>query len=251
MATSAQLLQAPPEVPWPTWYQDQPRLKVQGEHILFSGPTQSGKTVLCRLVARNRTFVVVFGTKPVDKSLDAYVAEGYHRIDHWPPTRADYRKGAQYWEPGKVRFILWPKIKTREELRKFRGIYAKAMDDIFIDGKWCIVVDEGLWLASPSGLGLGAPLGDIAYGSASNGVSLYVLVQRIANVPPVVWTSATWAEIFHTGRTTDVRELASLGVYPPKTTGEAVRQLRGHQFLDLPCRGGAEWAITQVDRAWL
>lgn len=253
MASLKQLeVPAPPVVPWAQWYARQPWEKLQGQHVLFVGPTQSGKSVLCRLEARVRRFVVVFGTKPVDPSLDAYVEEdGYVRIDHWPPTPADYRKGREQWPDGYVRFILWPDIKKRADLRSFRDVYAKCLDEVFIDGRWCVVVDEGLWLSSKTGLNLPLPLGDMAYGGASNLVSLYILVQRPANVPPVVWTSCSWAEIFHLGRTDDVRELASLGVYPPRQTMAIVHGLKGHAFLDLPCRAGSEWSITEVDRAWL
>lgn len=244
-------LELPPQVPWPRWYARQAYEKGQGQHVLFAGPTQSGKTALCRLLARERRYVVVLGTKAVDPSLDAYIAEGYTRIEHWPPTRADLRANRQIWPDGSVKFALWPRINKREDLRAHRATYARCFDDIFVDGRWCLVADEGLWLSSPSGLALGRQLGDVAYGSASNLVSLYVLVQRISNVPPVVWTSCSWAEIFHTGRTDDVRELASLGTYEPRETAAAVRRLRGHQFLDLPCRGGADWSITEVDPAWL
>jgi hypothetical protein len=229
-------------------------------HALFSGPTQSGKTVLCRLVARFRNPVVVFGTKPVDPSLDAYVAEGYYRIDHWPPLPRDYREGKKRWAPGECRFILWPHIKERKQLRGFRHVFAKAIDEIFIEGKWCVVVDEGLWLAAPRGLGLANELGDLAYGTASNEVSMYLLVQRPANVPPVAWTSVSEAEIFKMGRRDDVRELASLGVYEPNQTIEVVKSLNGgtanlgnvgHQFLSLPTRGQAAWSISEVDPAYI
>jgi hypothetical protein len=245
----------PPVQAWPAFYNKKAHQLSQGMHILFIGPTQSGKTLLCREFARLRSPVVVFGTKPVDPTLDSYVSEGYVRIDHWPPTNADYRKGRQVWQPGEARFIIWPQMKRREDLRKYRHVYAKALDEIFIEGHWCIVADEGLWLASRGGLGLAIPLGDTAYGTASNKVSLYLCVQRHANVPPVAWTSVAEAEIFHMGRTEDVRELASLGTYPPRAAIEVVQ--RGladpddeeisHRFLSLPTRGGSRWAISEVE----
>jgi len=240
-------VEAPPEEDWGVWIARKKREIRQGMHLLFTGPTQSGKTILCRMMARNRSHVVVLGTKPVDPSLDAYVAEGYVRIDHWPPTNEDYRKGAKVWAEGDARFILWPKMKKREDLRRFRPVFAKCIEEVFIEGRWCIVCDEGLWLASRDGLNLGRHLSDLAFGSASNKVSLYLCIQRPANVPPVTWTSVSEAEIFHMGRTDDVRELASLGTYPPKAAVVAVQNLRGHGFLSLPTRGGAEWAISQVD----
>ena len=78
-------LEAPPVVDWSTWYSKRARIPGQGRHVLFVGPTQSGKTVLCRKLAALRSFVVVFGTKAHDSSLDAYLADGYRRIESWPP----------------------------------------------------------------------------------------------------------------------------------------------------------------------
>jgi hypothetical protein len=231
--------------------------------VLFDGPTQSGKTVLCRLVTRLNAYAVVFGTKPVDPSLDAYAAEGYTRIDHWPPTPSDYRKaraaGATYSyvkDGGKrvrsdpaVRFLLWPRIKTRADLRRYRSVYAAAMEGMFIEGRWCFVIDEGLWMASRNGLDLGQQMRDMAYGSASNKVSMHLLVQRPANLPPDCWTNCGQALIFHGGHPDDIRKLASLSVYQPRQAQQAIARLRGHQFLDLPCHAGAEWAVSQVDPA--
>lgn len=252
MPNSSSLLRTPPldpDVPpvigWGAWYAGQGREPGQGRHRLFDGPTQSGKTVLARMMARQRDYVVVFGTKPVDASLDAYVAEGYTRIDHWPPTRHDFRQGG--WDGNEARFILWPKIKKRDELRAFRGVYAKCLDDIFIDGRWCIVADEGLWLSAKNGLNLGTELGDIAYGSASNEVSLFLCIQRPAGLPRITWASCADAYIFKTGVTNDLRELASLGTYDPKPVAAAIKRLGRYEFLALPCRGGQEWAVSKVE----
>ena len=233
----------PPTIPWAQWYAHKAGTLQQGQHQLFVGPTQSGKTLLCRKVARLRSFVVVFGTKVVDPSLDEYVTEGYVRIAHWPPVKRDYKDQPE----GQARFILWPRMKEREDLRRFKPLFAKCLDEIFIEGHWCVVVDEGLWLASPKGLGLGDELGQTAYGTASNKVSLYILVQRESNVGPITWTSVSDAMVFHMGRVSDVRDIASLGTYPPQDCVKVIQHLRGHAFLELPCRGGAEWSISEVE----
>jgi hypothetical protein len=233
----------PPVVPWAAWYAQKAGSLEQGQHQLFIGPTQSGKTLLCRKVARLRDYVVVCGTKPVDPSLDAYVSEGYTRIDHWPPVKKDFERQQE----GQARFILWPHMKAREDLRRFKAVYAKMLEDVFVEGRWCVVVDEGLWMAGRKGLGLETEIGDVAYGSASNKVSLYLLVQRESNVGPVAWTSVSDAMVFHMGRVSDVRDIASLGTKPPNDVVKVIQHLRGHQFLELPCRGGADWSISEVD----
>jgi hypothetical protein len=249
--TSTPPLRLPPDappldfVPWPEWYRATAATWKQGQHRLFVGPTQSGKTLLARMHARMRRYVVVLGTKPVDPSLDEYLAEGYERTEVWPPPRKLLTPDRN----GDVRLILWPKIKARADLRRHRQQYQRFLDHAFINGRWTIVADEGLWLASRTGLNLGSELGDIAYGSASNGVNLCLLIQRPAGIPRVTWSSVSDAMVFHSGVTNDTRELASLGTIDPKAVTMAIRQLQGHDFLALPCRGGATWATSRVDLA--
>lgn len=248
-------LDPPPVVDWRPWYGGEARTWTEGVdaftgeregagHLLISGPTGSGKTLLCRYVVRIRNFVVVIGTKPRDPSLQAYVDEGYLRIDHWPPTSHDLRE----MPTDDVRLIVWPEMKSRHDLFRHRDLFEKVLDDVYVDGRWCVVIDEGLWASNK--LGLGDAMDVIAYGGRSNLVSLVMLVQRPANVPVTCWTNCTQALIFHTGYDSDLDKLASLGTYPHKQVQFAIEGLTGHQFLDLPVRGQAAWAISEVDPGW-
>lgn len=217
----------------------------QGQHLLFAGPTQSGKSLLARrLVSDGRRYVLVMGTKKTDSTLDEYVSqEGFLRIDHWPPTRADFNKMR---EPDTAKFILWPKITKVGDLHRFIPLYRKALEEVYIDENWTVVVDETLWFSDREGLNLGGLLGTMAYGSASAGLTFLFLMQRPAGVPRILWQSCTTALLFHLGVTNDVREMASLGTEDPKAVVAAIQNLRGHQFLDLPCRGGATWSVSEV-----
>jgi hypothetical protein len=236
-------LAAPPVVPWRTWEPRFLRTWGQGDHVLLTGPTQSGKSLLARrLVVDGRKYVIVFGTKAKDPTLEGYLGEGFTRIDHWPPERRDFKDQGE----GMARFVLWPKITKAGDLHRYRELYAKCLDAIFVDGGWTVVVDETLWFCSRDGLDLGGKLGTMAFGAASNKVSMLFLMQRPAGVPRILWQSCTTALLFHLGVTNDIREMASLGTVQPKAVVEAIGQLRGHQFLDLPCRGGAEWSVSEV-----
>ena len=240
---------SPPVIPFPDWYASQAWELRQGMHVLLAGPTQSGKTVLCRLLVRFRGAVVVLGTKKRDPSLQAYIDEGYLRIDHWPATRAEIRKAT--WEDGSVRLLVWPKVERIEDMDRYRPLFLKVLNGVFSEGLWTVVIDEGLWMSDRQGLNLGRQLSALAYGSASAGVSMYFLVQRPANLPPITWTSVTAAMLFHMGRTDDVRELASLGTYPPMDVVRSMQNLHGYQFLALPVRAQAEWAISEVSPEYL
>lgn len=249
MASSSQLRKTPPVVPWSTFVAQFEAEWRQGQHCLFNGPAGSGKTVAARTLARIRPYVLVLGTKMRDKEMDAYIAEGYVRINHWPPTRADYRRGAKFWTPGEVRFVLWPHIRNRDDLRKYGPLYGDALDSALVDGGWTIVADEGLWLSDKSGLNLGAQLAALAYTGRSMGITLMMVVQRPRGVPVNCWTNASYAFVWHAGNSDDVRELASLGVEDRRDVVDAVAHVRGHDFVFLPCRSGMEWAISRVEVA--
>jgi hypothetical protein len=229
--------------PWARFWPRFAARWAEGQHILFNGPTECGKTVAARTIVRRRRFVVVLGTKPVDPALDAYMREGYVRIEEWPPPRRAMR--AQ--EDGSVRLVLWPQIKTREDLRRFRPVYAKCLDSAFVDRGWAIVADEGLWLCETGGLDLGDELSAIAYAGRTSAITLLMLIQRPAGVPRNTWSNASHAFIWHAGVTSDQRELASLGSRDPREVVTAMRGLRGHDFLYLPLRAGDDWAVSAVD----
>ena len=88
----------------------------------------------------------------------------------------------------------------------------------------------------------------MAFASASNKVSLYLCMQRPAGISRTTWSNATDAYVFHMGVTNDLRELASLGTYSPGDARQVIQGLKGHQFLKMPIRGGAQWTISEVSR---
>ena len=83
-----------PVVAWERFRNSKGWRSAQGMHKLFVGPTGCGKTILARMAARERRFVVVLGTKPRDSSLDGYVDEGYVRRLRRRHTATDRREAA-------------------------------------------------------------------------------------------------------------------------------------------------------------
>jgi len=233
-------------LPWDQFALRERRNHEMGQHKLFVGPTQSGKTVLARVLARDARAVVVLGTKKRDSSLDAYVAEGYKRIYHWPPTANEIKEART--PSNSIRFILWPEFDSLDSLNddKVSEEFRKMFDSAYLEGYWTIVCDESLWLASRDGLDLGGTLVKMAYASASNNVSLYLCMQRPSGISRTTWSNVSDAYIFHMGVDNDLREMASLGTYDPKDVRQVIKALTGKYFLKLPVRAGTPWTISKV-----
>ena len=136
------VLSPPQEISYEQFIERERLENAQGQHRLFVGPTQSGKTVLCRKVAALRRAVVVLGTKNKDSALDAYITEGYKRIYQWPPTKKEIDDATK--PDGSVRLILWPRFTSLHSLddAKIRGYFVKLFDQAYKEGYWTIVCDE-------------------------------------------------------------------------------------------------------------
>lgn len=230
------------------------RVTVEGIHRLYNGRTRSGKTTLNRIMLRMKKTILVLGTKPNDPSLDDYVTkEGYLRIDHWPPRPKELKQRGPYEQ---VKLLLWPEMKSYGDLKRHRGIYKAALQDIFVEGSWTVGVDEGLWVCSKQGLDLGAEVSAIAIGGAGNGVSMHLVVQRPSGIPVILHEQAHELYCFRTGNTNDIRELSSYSGKSTRDFTDAVRSLnrgnpeRGHQFLHAPLTDGSDWEISEVPRNW-
>jgi hypothetical protein len=230
------------------------RVTVEGIHRLFNGRTRSGKTTLNRVMLRMKKTTLVLGTKPNDPSLDDYVyKEGFVRIDHWPPTAKELKQRGPYEQ---VKLLLWPNMKTYADLKRYREVYRKAVQEISVEGSWTLSVDEGLWVCSRKGLDLGDEVSAIAYGGAGNGVSLHFVIQRPAGVPVIIHESCHELYNFRTGNTNSLRELASYAGKSTRDFNDAIRNLnrgnpeKGHQFLHAPMTDGADWEVSEMPADW-
>ena len=183
-------------VPWSTVYVELAREWSVGQHMMICAPTGVGKSVIAQEVVSLRTGVVVLGTKRKDDSMDAYLKRGYIRIKTWPPAK---------WGREPFRYVLWPDIKTIDDVVKARPTYAKFLRQIFEIDNVTIVLDECQFMTQH--LGLGRLIALLLHQGRSGKLSVVSLSQRPVWIPADVRSASSFAFL---GRTTDRSDLSAL-----------------------------------------
>lgn len=215
----------------------------QGEHVLISGATGSGKTALARHVSQlrvdNGSHVVIMVAKlRPDKTItDDY--QGWTRWKKWKKRPA----------PHENRVLLWPDLKgvpAREALPIQREIFQEAFDEMSKVGKWTLVVDEGLYTCSPTFLNMSHDLAMLNTMGRSSGLTCITLVQRPSHVPLILYSSASHAFIGRAREATDLKRLAELGGRESaKALATRIDGQTRHEFLWIPV--APDWEAETVN----
>ena len=221
MALSRQTLPLPERVTWETFNHN---LKWdQGEHVCVIGATGSGKSTLIRALTWRRDWVSWFGTKKKDETYNDNIFLGYKRILKWPPPRSKQRQ--EYW-------MLWPQYKFIRDIYNSAPVFRKALEHIFIDESWTVVLDDLFFLSTK--LKLASEISAINYQVRSMGVTLISGMQRPAKVPLETWDQSSHAFISRISNDDDLAKIRGLANVDNRTLRTWVGQLRKHEWLYLP-----------------
>lgn len=206
----------------------------QGEHILVSGPTKSGKTTLARRIVdiriRRGGHVVVLCMKPLP---DPTILNDYKDFDRW-------QKWKRRITSNDKKILLWPDVSKAKGNRRIilemqHEVFQKAIDSINSVGHWTVQVDEGLYMTASDFLGMS---GDLAMGNAigrSGNLTYVTLTQRPSHLPIIVYGSASHAFIGRTREATDQKRLSELGPKEgSRTLASRISSLQRHEFLWIP-----------------
>lgn len=204
-----------------------------GDHFTVIGPTGSGKSFLAQRLLQRRAWAVVLATKPRDRQLVELVRTGgFLRIDRWPPPQ-----DAQ-------RVAIWPKLEKREDQALQSQVLGDALDAVFSEGAWTVLVDEVHYAVDS--LGLGDHLRLIWQQGRALDLSLVAGFQRPAHVPLEAYSQAQHLAIFRATDKRDRQRLAEVGGHVDRAElDRIVVNLPPHAFAHVDTRTGAV-TVTRV-----
>lgn len=191
----------------------------QGEHLIAVAPTKGGKTTLLSQVLPRRDYVVVFVTKAHDPSFTKHY-RGYKRVESWAEVG-----------PLDHRVLLWPKPEKtiREFAAKQRRVFSEALNRIFIERGWTVVIDEQHYCCTT--LGLAPEIAMFLHQGRSSGLTVVNGIQRPAHVPVVSYSGSQHAFIWKTTDKKDAARLAALGGTDDKELAHNALTLADHEFI--------------------
>jgi energy-coupling factor transporter ATP-binding protein EcfA2 len=207
----------------------------QGDHVLITGGTGSGKTLLARQLDQIRLShggsVVVFVCK---LKPDETITNHYQGWTRWTTWHSSPLLTEQ-------RILLWPRVehlKPTQAIDLMRTEFGKALESIGKSGLWTVHIDEGLMLSSPHYLGLGNVLGLMYALMRSSKGTMITLAQRPSHLPVSIYANISQAFVGRASELPDLRRLADLdGHVNSKDLQRMISQNSRHDFLWIPIGG--------------
>lgn len=212
----------------------------QGEHVIVSGSTGSGKTALARDLDQiridNGGSVIVMVCK---LTADRTILEDYKGWTRWDGDAASVARKIRNPSRHENKILLWPKTEKVKGLRDKEAlqieVFKRAIDELSDKGKWTLHVDEGLYVCDPKFLNMSKELAMLHAMGRSSGLTIITLTQRPSHLPLIIYGSAAHAFIGRTREQMDNKRLAELG--GRNSAKELSARINGqgrHDFLWVP-----------------
>lgn len=231
-AWQARVAREAPRLPWDVFIRDRFSWK-QGEHVAVIGPTGQGKTTMLMHLLPIQPYVVVFATKPHDATMDRLISTGYLRLDSWEtisPLRAPRR-------------VLWPSAANLDSDETQRIVFKDALDRIYRERGWCVVIDEG-WIMI-NALGLKKEIKTYLMQGRSLSISLVFATQRPVDVPLEVYDQSTHLFFLRDNDERNLSRLSGISWRSSDMIRGLVANLEQYQALYINTRTG-EMCRTRV-----
>lgn len=221
----ARLSTEAPRIPWDHFSRNVLRW-APGEHFGLIGPTGLGKTTMLLNLLPIHPYVVVFATKPRDKTMDALIRTGYLRMERWQSLDP-----LQY-----PRRVLWPNATDINSKDRQHQVFADAFGRIYREGNWTVALDETWYIDNI--LHMETYIKTYLLQARSLGISLITATQRPAWVPREIYTSCTHLMFWRVNDETDLRSLSGIGWRSAELIRDAVSNLDMYQALYVNTRTG-------------
>lgn len=205
----------------------------QGEHIVVSAPTGSGKTLLSRhlqdIRVDNGGHVIVFIMKPKG---DSTIVNDYGDYTRWK----SFKKKAPSWHN---RVLLWPDISGLKGRRAIiahqKEIFQEAFDEINHEGKRTVVIDEGLYCVDSDFMNMGPDLAMCHAIGRGDDLTMIDHMQRPSNMPLIVYGSAAHGFVGRTRELSDQKRLAEMGSRESsRELSDMIKRNERHDFTWIP-----------------
>lgn len=175
-----------------------------GDHVAIVAPTGQGKTNVVVHIGNGRKFVAAIDPKGGDPTL---ADSGWARLPDWPPPPAAYRRMA---EGVPHRYRIGPRIRTAADLPRLQAVCAKALEGVFNDGGWTVIVDELQIVADPRMMNLRGDVERLLIAARSQRTSVVSLYQAPRYVPRAAADQARWVWVALTYDVDVVNRLAEV-----------------------------------------
>jgi hypothetical protein len=221
----------------------------QDQHLAAIGPTGQGKsTTIHGLLDAKRNYVAYLATKPRDKTLDAYIASGgYERIGDWPPRKGRVFKRA-ITAAEMPRRLVWPDATRLESEAEQQRVFARALDDIYVQGGWTTVFDDWWYLCHI--LGFEKTAKKFLTNARSNDIPFVLGAQRPAGNRLVeIFDQAEHLLFFRDNDETNLKRIGGVGWLDSALIRAHVAHLEQYQFLYTNTRSGHMYRSTAPELA--
>lgn len=220
----------------------------QGEHVLITGGTNSGKTTLARQLDEIRiqrgSSVVVFVAK---MKPDNTIREYYPESDGWVRWTTWKRKP----KITETKILLWPRVEGlahSDAIRVLKKEFAFALEEISRTGLWTVHIDEGLFMSAPEFLGFHKELGMMYALMRSSKGTMITLAQRPSHLPLSIYANIAHAFV---GRASEIGDLRRLGNMDSIENSRALQKMISangiHDFIWIPIAPG--WPPERINLA--